>query len=62
MYTYTAIEIGIDDKTIYSDNFSESYRNNRNHIFLLKLFCLASEEVRRFKHFSLLFHFNIYNI
>ena len=44
------------DRANYSDSFSKKYWNNRNYIFLLKLYCLAPEEVRRFKSFSFLFH------
>ena len=40
------------DWAMYSDNFSKTYRNNRNYTFLLKLFCLVSDE----EDFSI-FHF-----
>ena len=53
-----AIEKRISDRTKYSDNFKENYQNNRNRMFLLQLFCLALEDVRRFKHFS--FHSQLF--
>ena len=47
---------------IYFNSFSESYRNNRNRTFLLKLFCLASDEVEDLSIFYLfLNYFNYAN-